>query len=114
MTGVEPVFASPLGLPPFHGLYFPPSRRSEKGGFVEHSTYKNRTPQRGFLCQPSAMKTERIPPTWRQLHPGDQVGSRLPYHRILRHFLSLESEGYKFAAWPSENGYWIVCQRRPT
>lgn len=59
------------------------------------------------------MKRERIPASWRHLHPGDQVGSRLPYHRILKHFLLLETEGFKFAAWPSENGYWIVCQRRP-
>ena len=61
----------------------------------------------------SSMSRERIPPMWRHLHPGDQVGSRLPFHRIQRHIKTLESEGFKFRTWPSPSGYWIVCEARP-
>jgi hypothetical protein len=64
-------------------------------------------------CHDSGMNKQKIPRTWRELHPGDQVGSRLPLHRINRHFKTLAAEGYKFVAWPSERGYWIVCQERP-
>lgn len=60
-----------------------------------------------------AMTRAKIPPAWRELHPNDQVGTRLPLHRIEQYLRELELEGWQFDHAPSERGYWIICRRRP-
>lgn len=59
------------------------------------------------------MKKDRVPPTWKHLHSGDQIGSRLPYHRIQALIRQMERDGWKLKAVPSETGYWVICQERP-
>lgn len=65
----------------------------------------------GYGC---LMNRERIPPVWKDLYPGDAVGCRLPYHRILRHFEEMRSHGYRFGTIESPRGYLVVCIERPT
>lgn len=59
------------------------------------------------------MTKAQIPPTWRHLHAGEQVGTRLPAHRIDALFKTLEREGWRFDKEPSPRGYWIICRSRP-
>lgn len=59
------------------------------------------------------MSKQRIPTTWKHLHPGDQIGSRLPYHRIQKLIRQMEREGWKMKAEPSDTGYWVICEQRP-
>jgi hypothetical protein len=60
------------------------------------------------------MKKYRIPATWLQLHRGDQIGSRLPLHRIDAMIAQLAADGWHLRTAPSEYGYWIICEGRPT
>ena len=55
----------------------------------------------------------RIPTSWQQLHPGDQIGSRLPLHRIEAMFSKMEKDGWRMRTDPSDYGYWIICEARP-
>lgn len=54
------------------------------------------------------MRTPRIPETWQNLRPGDQVFSRLPLHRI--EAMAKLMPDRVFAFLPAPTGYWVKCE----
>lgn len=56
----------------------------------------------------SPMRTPRIPEIWRNLRPGEQFHSRLPFHRLEAMAAQLPERKFQFI--PAASGYWVKCE----
>lgn len=59
-----------------------------------------------------AMKT-RIPATWSALFRGDQIFTRLAYHRMLGIQEAMIPMGFRLKFTPSNAGYIVECLESP-
>ena len=59
-----------------------------------------------------AMKT-RIPPTWATLFRGDQIHTKLAYHRMLNIQEVMRPLGFSLKFTPSGTGYIVECLESP-
>jgi len=59
------------------------------------------------------MKTSRLPANWAALFAGDQIHTRLPFHRMQDIQASMLSMGYIFEFTPSGAGYIVECTASP-
>ena len=55
----------------------------------------------------------KLPRRWTELHPGDMIVSKVPFHRLTKYQDAAEREGWSFRLDPHEYGYTVTCLRRP-
>ena len=58
------------------------------------------------------MKTNRIPPDWLNLHPGDMMHTTMSRDRIEAILKRMEPD-YEFSLAPTPTGYILTCEKSP-
>lgn len=73
----------------------------------------DRTSKGNFRCYIGPMKTARPPANWLNLHSGDMIHTKVPFHRIDTYLGQMEGMGYRFKMEDSKSGYRLTCTASP-